>query len=127
MDEGLVVHATDGDQLADVDVVLHDAAFSMSDIRFDQQRGVVEISLYQAPGIRDLSLRRRFGGAEPFADRLLTISNVASINIQDPDELIEHSYARIVNPETGRLTLVSNFRGQIDFVVSAIDLRVTTD
>jgi hypothetical protein len=52
---------------------------------------------------------------------------VASINIQDPDELIEHSYARIVNPETGRLTLVSNFRGQIDFVVSAIDLRVTTD
>ncbi|MFL5952482.1 MAG: hypothetical protein ACJ76I_00030 [Gaiellaceae bacterium] len=125
MDEALVVHATDGDQLADVDVPLHDAAFSMADIRFDQQRGVVQIS-FKAPRVRDLSFRRRSGGVEPFADRLLTISNVASINIEDPAGLIEHSYARIVNPETGRLTLVSNFPGQVDFVVSAIDLRVTT-
>jgi hypothetical protein len=129
MGEGLSVHVTNADQLADVDALLHDAAFSMADLMFDSQLGTVEISFYANPHMHDFYFRRPFRRrsvtTEPPEDRLLTISHVANISVEDPDGLVEHSYARLSSPETGRITLMSNFPGRIDFEVTAIDVRLT--
>jgi hypothetical protein len=129
MGEVLSVHVTNADQLADVDALLHDTAFSMADLRFDSQLGTVEISFYADPHLHDLYFRRPFRRrsvtTEPPVDRLLTISHVASISVEDPDGLVKHSYARLVSPESGRLTLMSNLPGRIEFEVTAIDVRLT--
>lgn len=81
------MHVTNADQLADVDALLHDAAFSMADLRFDSQLGTVEISFYANPHMRDFYFRRPFRRrsvtTEPPVDRLLTISHVANISVDE--------------------------------------------
>jgi hypothetical protein len=113
------------EQLADEDAMLHDAAVSMANLRFDSQLGIVEILFYAVPKMRDLSFPRRSGTTEPPLDRLLTISHVTSLSLEDPDGLGEHSYARLASPEVGRLTLTSNFPGRIEFEVTTVDVRLT--
>jgi hypothetical protein len=121
MSEESMAHALDVAQLQAVDAALHDAAFSMANVQFDDGRGIVEIQFYEASKTRDLSFR---SASKPESSRLLRISDVASVSVHDPEELVEHTYAHIESPRPGRLTLWSNFPGQLDFDVGRIDVEV---
>jgi hypothetical protein len=101
-----MAQAHNADDLAAVDALLHDERFSMGDIRFDRERRVVEIP---------------FEGDPP---RVLQISRVVSLTSEDPDGLVEHSYARLVSTGRDGLRLISNFPGYVAFSVDAIDVTV---
>jgi len=68
-----------------------------------------------------MTLRRK--KPKPDFERVLQISEVVSMTIEDPERLVKHSYSRLAAGESV-LTLVSNFPGRIELSVDAIDVRV---
>jgi hypothetical protein len=125
MTERLLAQARDADGLRAVNELLHDAAFSMSEIAYDDSGRVVRIA-FAAPKTRDLFRRGESSGPTDFPC-VLTIAKVTKVATDDPEGLVEHSYSRLATAEDGELVLTSNFPGRIELSVDGIDVRITQD
>jgi hypothetical protein len=111
--------------LASINEALHDAAFSISDLRFSEPDSVAAIRL-SLPGVnKDFSTCRASSRTrlQP-ANFLLKIYGVTTVDVDDPDGLDTHSYAGLAASDAGRLVLSSNFPGWIRFKVSVLDVSL---
>jgi hypothetical protein len=124
--EKLLAHATTVDQLSDVDGLLHDLSFSFAEINFDEANAIVTISFQPSSRTHDLFVQPG-ANSSPSGERLLlTVRHVRALDLEDPDELVEHSYARITMSGPAHLILRSNFHGQVGLEVTAVDVRVSS-
>ncbi|MGO8870328.1 MAG: hypothetical protein ACLQPH_02815 [Acidimicrobiales bacterium] len=129
MADHLLVHVTDADQLKEVDGLLHDAGFSVLDLKYDERLGVVQVPFHRNQKTHDLLVRKPRGDDvdskdEAFAERVLEVNHVRGMTVHDPDGLVEHSYARLEFSSSGHLAIKSNFPGGVDLEVSEIDVQV---
>jgi len=123
--ESEIAHVRRSDELHKLDSVLHDAWFSLDEISLDEANGTATVP-FAAPRGRDIGRHTR-GAVDRDHQWVLTVSHVSEFEVQDPDHLIGHSYARIGwSASSGRLTINSNFPGEVDFHVSELDVRLVS-
>jgi len=117
------------DALAVINEYLHDAKYSLDDVAYDETKRSVSIPFHWDPNLRGKSVfRRRRQNASDYIwrDRIfrdLTVFNVDGIELDDPAGLIEHSYSRL-SYDDGTLTLLSNFPGRIQMMVSKVEVKL---
>lgn len=114
-------------ELPRVDMLLHDMAFDMTEVLYDQTHAIVEVGLYSSARVHDLAMPRRIRGTSANGNKSemwLKISRVNSYELRDPEGIVIHSYARLQLLEDHRLLLQSNFPGSIEFEVSELDIEV---
>lgn len=117
------MHVNESEELMEVDHLLHDLSFDMSNISFDAQNAVLEILLYRSQKTRDFFPSILHSGPRNSA-YVLKISNVMSYDVKDPLGLTEHSYSRLHWTKPSSLSLISNFPGSIDLEVSLLNVCV---
>jgi len=54
-----LIHEQSVEELPDVDAILHDTAFSMAEVAYDNDRGIVTIPFHASPRMHDFRLLRR--------------------------------------------------------------------
>jgi hypothetical protein len=110
--------------LAKIDEVLHDAAFTISDLQFSERDGVAELRLSLPGRNKDLALRRASSRvSQQPAEYLLQIRGVTGVEVDDPEGLDTHSYAGLAAAD-GQLVLSSNFPGGLSFNVRVLDISL---
>ena len=129
MTERLLIQASDPDRLADINEYLHDSRFSLSQVAHDETLQSTSIPFHWDAALRQGSLFRRrrqsvseFVWREGFF-RELKVSNVVEVKLDDPAGLVDHSLSRLTYAD-GTLTLLSNFPGSIQMLVSKFDVQL---
>ena len=90
--ESEIAHVRRSDELQKLDSVLHDVWFSLDEISLDEANGTATVP-FAAPRGRDIGRHTR-GAVDRDHQWVLTVSHVSEFEVQDPDHLIGHSYAR---------------------------------